>query len=66
MFGDVGQARTNAAILLMPIATTQAALAQNPLLYVRPITAYKILDSTAFNFSPYNSLPTIFPFLSIK
>ena len=34
MFGDVGQARTNAAMLLIPIDTTQAALAQNPLLAV--------------------------------
>jgi len=34
MFGDVGQARTNAAMLLLTVATTSAALAQNPLLAV--------------------------------
>ena len=32
MFGDVGHARTKAAMLLLMIDTTQAALAQNPLL----------------------------------
>ena len=34
MFGDVGHARTNAAMLLMMIEQPQAALAQNPLLAV--------------------------------
>jgi len=34
MFGDVGQARTKAAMLLMPIATTSTALAQILLLCV--------------------------------
>ena len=32
MFGDVGHAQTNAAMLLMMILQPQAALAQNPLL----------------------------------
>ena len=46
MFGDVGQARTNAAMLLMPIDTTKAALAQNPLLaevLVKQVVSYQLL-----------------------
>ena len=31
MFGDVGQARTNAAILLMPIATTSSRTCTKPI-----------------------------------
>jgi len=38
MFGDVGHARTNAAMLLLPMLQPQAALAQNPLLCVRSST----------------------------
>jgi len=31
MFGDVGQARTNAAMLLMPIATTSSRTCTKPI-----------------------------------
>jgi len=37
MFGDVGQARTNAAILLLPIATTSSRTCTKPIVMCRYI-----------------------------
>jgi len=48
MFGDVGQARTNAAILLMPIATTSSRTCTKPI--VGGWLSYSIFSRTIIVF----------------
>ena len=54
MFGDVGQARTNAAILLMPIATTSSRTCTKPTVVRRFLVHSK---SLVFKIYHYRIVP---------
>ena len=45
MFGDACQARTNAAMLILPMIQPQAALAQNPLLAAGKSLMYLLMSN---------------------
>jgi len=46
MFGDAGQARTNAAMLLMPIATTSSRTCTKPIVPVAQLRYPQLVNHT--------------------
>ena len=60
MFGDVGQARTNAAMLLMLIATTSSHTCTKPI--VGGSVYFEVLTSIKYGFK---GIPTLFKNASV-
>gem|GEM_PF-2175941 len=59
MFGDVGQARTNAAILLMLIATTSSRICTKPIVVCRFILATTLFHLSNFQYYGLNICQTL-------
>ena len=56
MFGDVGQARTNAAMLIMPIVTTSSRTCTKPTVGCRFSRLYKLsMQQSKYGFSLYTT-----------